>query len=284
MPAPSFHPRQCPPAHNQLFERILDRVHHDLPSSVGLAVSVHSKRRGDDDVVLAESGMGGDFVRFQLRRVGEGVAGGPAVDAVEHQVPVLSPDLWADDRWPALSLAALQSYAPDHGGGWARVRGAVAVPGVWQADETIVITCLLETPADAGTVSALIGYEQLITAAMVTAAAQEGASDGTEIADMLAVLQSRGAIEQAKGAIMALLRCDADTAWATLRRASHESNVKLRVLAVALVEHISGSPAEQPAVGVPIVADGPARRAAAMLWAVLAHASNAEAEASHPVG
>ncbi len=113
-----------------------------------------------------------------------------------------------------------------------------------------------------------IGYQQLITAAMVTAAAQ----DSTQIADMLAVLQSRGAIEQAKGVIMGLLRCDADTAWATLRRASHESNVKLRVLAVALIEHVGGVPAEQPAAGAPIVPDDAARRAARLLWAVLTHA------------
>ena len=124
-------------------------------------------------------------------------------------------------------------------------------------------------PASAGTVTTLIGYEQLVGAAMVSA----GAEDGTAIADMLAVLQSRGAIEQAKGAIMGRQACDADTAWATLRRASHESNVKLRSLAVALVEHISGSPAEQPALGSPIVPTDQARHAAGLLWAVLTHDS-----------
>ena len=89
---------------------------------------------------------------------------------------------------------------------------------------------------------------------------------------MLAVLQSRGAIEQAKGVIMGSLRCDAEAAWSTLRRASHESNVKLRELAVALVEHVGGVPAEQPAVSAPIVPDERARRAAGLLWAVLIHA------------
>ena len=72
---------------------------------------------------------------------------------------------------------------------------------------------------------------------------------------------------------MGRLMCDADTAWATLRRASHESNVKLRSLAVALVEHISGAPAEQPAAGAPIVPTDQARQAAGLLWAVLTHES-----------
>ncbi|MFI7679409.1 ANTAR domain-containing protein [Actinophytocola sp. NPDC049390] len=36
---------------------------------------------------------------------------------------------------------------------------------------------------------------------------------------MLTALASRASIEQAKGAIMALRRCDVDEAWAVLRRA-----------------------------------------------------------------
>ncbi len=252
MPAPAFHPREHT-AQSDLFDRILDRIQHDLPQALGLAISVHDKRGHS---VLACRGIGCDFLEAQLTG-----AGGPVVDAFEHQVPVLSPQLWDDDRWPALT--------DQSGAAWSQVRGAVAVPGVWQADTTVVVSALLSAPASAATVITLIGYEQLITAAMVTSEAQ----DSTRINDMMAVLQSRGAIEQAKGAIMGLLRCDADTAWTTLRRASHESNVKLRVLAVAFVEHLGGAPAEQPAVGAPIVPDEEARRAAQMLWAVLSHAA-----------
>jgi len=39
---------------------------------------------------------------------------------------------------------------------------------------------------------------------------------------------------------MTLRRCDADEAWAVLRRASQQFNIKLRVVAQALIEHISG--------------------------------------------
>lgn len=259
MPAPLFRPRQSN-AQRELFDRILERVHHDLPEAVALAVSVHSKHEGM--TVLATRGIGPGYLEAQT-----GGLGGPLMAAVDHQVPVVSLDLWSDDRWPDLTLDAVR---PDPTGDddLNRVRGAVAVPGVWQADETVVLSCLLSVPADAATVTTLIGYEQLITAALVTSAA-EGA-DG--IADMLAVLQSRGAIEQAKGAIMGCLGCDAESAWSTLRRASHESNVKLRVLAVALVEHIGGAPAEQPGSGAPIRPDERARKAARLLWAVLTHA------------
>ncbi|MCB0924105.1 MAG: ANTAR domain-containing protein [Mycobacterium sp.] len=264
MPAPSFHPRDETaesPAPAELFDRILERIQRDLPGAVGLAVSVHGQHR-EFPGVLAARGVGREFVAAQL-----GGLGGPVADAVEHQVPVLSPELGSDDRWPTLTPASLRESQPGPGENWLRARGAAAIPGVWHGDETVVLCCLLSEPAGADTITTLAGYEQLVAAAMMTAAAQ----DTTQIADMLAVLQSRGAIEQAKGVIMGLLRCDAGTAWATLRRASHESNIKLRALSVALVEHIGGQPAEQPAVGAPIIPDAAARRAAALLWAVLTH-------------
>lgn len=229
---------------------------------------MHSKRSGM--TVLAARGVGSGYLEAQTRGLG-----GPIVVAVEHQVPVLSLDVWTDDRWPALTKEAVRASLDGSDDTLSQVLGAAAVPGVWEADETVVVSCFLRGPAQAATITTLIGYEQLITAAMVTSAAAE---EGSEIADMLAVLQSRGAIEQAKGAIMGSLRCDAETAWATLRRASHESNVKLRTLAVALIEHIGGGPAEQPAAIAPIVPDGRARKAAALLWAVLSHAPKAKSD------
>lgn len=260
MPAPLFQHRQNT-SQRELFDRILERIHHDLGDSLGLSVSVHSKR--DGMTVLATRGIGVGYLEAQVSGLG-----GPVVVAVEHQVPVLSLDLWSDDRWPSLTPAAVQSWLPDQD--LQEVRGAAAVPGVWRAGDTLVLSCLLRAPAQATTIQTLLDYEQLITAALVTSAAEGDA----EIADVLSVLQSRGAIEQAKGAIMGRLRCDAETAWSTLRRASHESNVKLRVLAVALIEHIGGVPAEQPANGTPIRPDARARKAAGLLWAVLTHAEN----------
>lgn len=257
MPAPVFRPRENG-SHHELFDRILERIHRDLPDAVGLAVTVHSKTGGG--AVLAALGTGIEFL------TDPGLSG-PLFDAVEYQVPVLSPDLWSDDRWPGLSADAARSRLGDDQT-VERVHGVAAVPGVWRADETVVLSCALSRVADAATIATLIGYEQLVSAAMVTSAVE----DASGIADMLSVLQSRGAIEQAKGVIMGCLRCDADTAWSTLRRASHESNVKLRSLAVGLIEHVGGVPAEQPAMAAPIVPDENARRAAALLWAVLSHA------------
>ncbi len=265
MPAPSFHPR-LHPADNELFQRLLERIQRDLPDAVGLAITLHGKDQGAS--VVAAQGVGIEFLEFPA---GEG----PLADAVEYQVPVLSPDLWSDDRWPSLTADALRGQVPAGMSG-DEVRGVAAVPGIWREDQTVVLSCALSRPAEASTITTLIGYEQLVSAALVTAAAEDAAG----IADMLSVLQSRGAIEQAKGVIMGSLRCDAEAAWSTLRRASHESNVKLRELAVALVEHVGGVPAEQPAVAAPIVPDQRARRAAGLLWAVLTHAPRPDSDRS----
>ena len=262
MPIHSFQPREKA-SDNQLLVRILERVQRDLPDAVGLDIAVHERGHDPETTVVAARGFGREIVQAQRDGLG-----GPVVDAVTHQIPVLSLDLWSDDRWPDLTLDAMAARHPEHSTAWRQVGGSVAVPGVWEADATVVLSCILNRPATAATVNILVGYEQLIFAAMLTS----GAQDGTADADMMAVLQSRGAIEQAKGAIMGCLRCDAETAWSTLRRASHESNVKLRTLAVALMEHIGGSPAEQPAAASPIVPDEAARKAARLLWAVLTHA------------
>jgi ANTAR domain len=254
-----FQPRQHPQL-VALMHRILERMQSDLLDALGLAIIVHDKRQDTRPTVLASLGVGADFVDAQLSGLG-----GPVPDALEYQVPVLSLDLWTEDRWPALTLANIIERAPQHESSWERVRGAAAVPGVWADEATVVVCVTLAQPASAATVAGLITYEQLVSAALITTAAENASA----IADIITVLQSRGAIEQAKGALMGLCRCDAEHAWRMLRRASQEFNVKLRELAVALVEHISGAPAEQPDTGAPITPDDRTRAAARLMWAAL---------------
>ncbi len=63
MPAPAFHPREYA-ARPELFDRILDRIHNDLPDAVGLSVSLHEKQ--DGYTVLAAQGIGREFLAAQL--------------------------------------------------------------------------------------------------------------------------------------------------------------------------------------------------------------------------
>jgi len=262
MPGPHFQPLAHPHLLAML-TRILERAEADLRGTLGTSVTVHDGRDADGPTVIASLGVGADMVGAQLSGLG-----GPVADALTHQIPVVALDLWTDERWPELTLDAVTGRAPARRGDWERVHGAAAVPGLWDDDATVVVSVTLAEPASAATVATLVNYEQLVAAALVTTAAETAAA----FEDVLTVLQSRGAIEQAKGALMGLLGCDAEQAWTVLRRASQEFNVKLRELAVALLEHVAGAPAEQPDVAEHIAPDEPARKAAALLWSAMSTA------------
>lgn len=64
-----------------------------------------------------------------------------------------------------------------------------------------------------------------------------------EVAQLREAMASRAVIEQAKGILMLRYGCDADAAFCGLARWSQNSNVKLRVVADALVTAIvAGTP------------------------------------------
>ena len=91
--APShFQPRQHPQL-MALLDRILERMQSDHLDAVGVAITVHDKRHDEQPSVLAALGVGADITDAQFSG-----AGGPVSDALAYQVPVLSPDLWTDDR------------------------------------------------------------------------------------------------------------------------------------------------------------------------------------------
>jgi GAF domain-containing protein len=67
----------------------------------------------------------------------------------------------------------------------------------------------------------------------------EGTRDQAQHLD--AAMKTRAVIEQAKGILMSQRRCDAEEAFALLVAASQRSNGKLRDIAQALVDGVSGS-------------------------------------------
>lgn len=243
---------------------MLDRLQADLRNPLGIGITVQDKRFDGNPTVIAAVGIEAGLVAAELSGLG-----GPVADALTYQVPVLNLDLWTDERYPSLTLDAVAAREPELMAHLRHVHGVAAVPGLWREDAAVVVSCTLAEPATAVTVTTLIGYEQLVSAALMTTAAENAAA----FEDLLSALQSRGAIEQAKGALMGLVGCSADDAWNMLRRASQEFNVKLRALAVALLEHVSGAPAEQPGTADPIAPDESARHAARLMWAAMSDAA-----------
>ncbi|MGW5723742.1 ANTAR domain-containing protein [Amycolatopsis sp. NPDC003865] len=232
----------------ELLEALLERITGELPGCLGAGLTVG---RGDRAPrVLAAAGVAGGLLPLSLAH------GGPVAVAAATGDPVATDDLGADGRWPGLTRAL--AGHPE----LAAVRGAAALPGLWQDAGAFVLSAIFDRPLAPGVLSVLRRYEKLTETTLVVAEAAS-AGDPDQTLDLLA---SRAAIEQAKGAVMAVRRCSPDEAWQTLRRASQEFNVKVRELAVALVEHVGGGHAPQPD-GVPAIRPGAAaRHAAERLW------------------
>jgi hypothetical protein len=237
-----------------LLEELLARIAADVPGVLGAALSAH--HHGMPLHVAATRGLATAFVPAQLDRFG-----GPVPTACHTGEPVVTADVFADERWPSLTLSGLIEHHPDLATDWTRVRGVAALPAPWDVEGRLVLSVTLDRPATEETLKVLRRNERFT--AMVLAVAEAARPERTE--QMLDLLQSRAALEEAKGIIIALRRCDPDEAWATLRRASQQFNVKVRELAVALVELLAGAPAPQPDGDRTIHPGPPARAAAAQV-------------------
>ncbi|WP_290059015.1 ANTAR domain-containing protein [Amycolatopsis solani] len=228
---------------------LLERGAGEVPGCLGAALTVGQGDRPPQ--VLATAGLADRLAPAQLAH------GGPIAVAEDTGEPVTTDDLFADPRWPGLTRDA--EFADVR---YEAVRGALALPGYWDDSGVFVLSVTLDRPPGEGSLAILRRYEKLTEMTLVVAETATAGDPG----QVLELLASRAAIEQAKGALTAVRGCPPDEAWQTLRRASQEFNVKVRELAVALVEHVGGEAAPQPE-GTPEIRPGEAaRHAAERLW------------------
>jgi hypothetical protein len=206
--------------------------------------------------------------------VGAAVAGGPAPDgpAGPRRIAELGevPDGEAAERE---ALTTGRPVVTDAGEG---ARAVVAVPGVGDEGNALVVALWLARPADMGDAKALEHVQPVLASAV--AVVEYCAGEEERAAQMVQMVQYRRVIEQAKGIIMAATGVDAEAAFATLARGSQHFNVRLRNLAVALVELVGGAPAEGPDDPGAIVRPSPQEQhAAVQVWAALSSGPHAGA-------
>ncbi|MEV5712503.1 ANTAR domain-containing protein [Amycolatopsis mediterranei] len=243
---------------SELLQALLERISGELPGWLGAGLTIS---RGERPLrVLATAGVGEQVLAAQLAH------GGPVPVANATGEPVTTDRLFGDERWPALTRETVF----DSGPAVAAIRGAAALPGFWDEDGIFVLSVSLDRAPDADTLGVLRRYAKLTEMTLVVAETAT-AGDPDQMLDLLA---SRAAIEQAKGAIMAVRRCSPEEAWQTLRRASQEFNVKVRELAVALVEHLGGRRPASPDALREIRPGAPAHRAAERLWSAFTGVSS----------
>lgn len=243
---------------NDLLTSLLEFTLQSVPGSlgVGLSVATDSKNEGGTPKAIAAIGVATELDTAQWKH-----AQGPIWDAFRRDTVIVRP-LGEDDE--DLGLRSL----PDLGAEVNGVKGAIFVPGEFGSDLPTVFSVYLDHVPDDRVLRDIDRYEPLVTQAL--AVVEYCAGEEQVAQQMLQMTQYRRVIEQAKGLVMGAIGADAPAAFAALARASQHFNIRLRTLAVALVEHVGRQDAEHPDDPELIVRPTPAEReTAARIWAAL---------------
>ncbi|GGV52153.1 GAF and ANTAR domain-containing protein [Streptomyces spectabilis] len=172
----------------------------------------------------------------QLDEKQYGLNDGPCLQALRTAKEVHVSDLMEEQRWSSYPAHAIA----------AGTRSSLSFPIAARSDTAGALNLYSPVPrgfddADLHTLRAL--------AAQATGAielAQRMALSRQFTHDVQQALRSRGIIDQAVGIIMAQQRCPSERAFAILRAASQNRNVKLRELCRNLITNLTGQPPHDP--------------------------------------
>ena len=264
---------------NELLTGLLTFTIESVPGALGAGLSVAADMtNGDSDCLpgpdpdrsSAESGsprsVAAVGVAAELDPAQWAQATGPLWEAFRSGQVVIRPESSMDPgRSDEIGMADLEGLSQ---GTASAVRGAVFLAGEWGGELPVVLSIYLDRVPDQKVLREIDRYEPLVTQAL--AVVEYCAGEEQVAQQMLQMTQYRRVIEQAKGLVMGAAGGDANTAFATLARASQHFNVRLRNLAVALVEHVGRGSAEHPDDPELVVRPTDAEREiAARVWAAL---------------
>jgi GAF domain-containing protein len=166
---------------------------------------------------------------------------GPCLTSIrtggEHRID----DLATDRRWHRYALRALA-----HG-----VRSSLSLPLTAQDTPVGALNLYATSPAFFAEAQAQRARRFAAEASVAVGIAARLAAQAVLTEQLRSSLASRSVIDQALGVIMAEQRCTAGEAFAILRTASQNRNVKLRQVAQDIVTGITGKPAEPPPFSPP---------------------------------
>jgi hypothetical protein len=246
---------------NELLTSLLEFTRQSVPGSLGVGLNVATDNRdeGGTPKTIAAIGVATELDTAQWKH-----AHGPLWEAFRRDTMVVRPAL-GEETDAGLGLDHLAGVAPEI---LSEVRGAIFVPGEFGSDLPTVFSVYLDRTPDSRVLRDIDRYEPLVTQAL--AVVEYCAGEEQVAQQMLQMTQYRRVIEQAKGLVMGAIGADAPAAFAALARASQHFNIRLRTLAVALVEHVGRQDAEHPDDPELVVRPTPAEReTAARIWAAL---------------
>jgi hypothetical protein len=255
-----------------LLVRLLDHVSSVIPGTVGAGVVIRELHRqpgrpkvdgGKGTCLRAAAGVG---VAVELDQLQLDCGQGPVWDTLATgqvlALPAPPGERLDLTTWPLLAGSLSVETA-------ARVAAVVVDPGDWGEDQAAALTIYLDAPLPAEQMGEVDRMESLI--AHTVAVVEYCAGEEMRAEQMVQMIQYRRVVEQAKGAVMVAVGTDAQGAFQVLSRASQHFNVRLRNLAIALVEHIGHGEAEHPDDPEAVVVPSPEDHAVArQVWAALA--------------
>jgi len=176
----------------------------------------------------------------QLDEIQYELDNGPCLHALRHQEIVVIADMDRDVDWPLWREKALAE------GVGSSLSVPVPVIGVGGARAALNFYSSLPAGFDESAIErALQMANRAVRAIGVVSSLVE---QEQHVEQMRSALGSRSVIDQGLGIIMSQNKCDADEAFIVLRRASHNRNLKLRTVAMEIVERASGKPLATPPV------------------------------------
>jgi GAF domain-containing protein len=208
-------------------EDVLDKVaslaRDTIPGASEVSVTLVS---GDHASTAAYTGS----LAIELDEVQYQQGYGPCLDAAASSTLLAIDDMTTEDRWAEYAAKAVKAGA----------LSSLSVPVPVQQQLTAALNIYATSPHaftrdDVATAETFASY-----AAVAISNAHLYTSTAAHAAQMSAAMKSRAVIEQAKGILMALHRCDADHAFALLTRESQNSNRKLRDVAADIVTRAGG--------------------------------------------
>jgi GAF domain-containing protein len=150
---------------------------------------------------------------------------GPCVDAGRSGLVFRIDDMRTEQRWPDYAR-----HAAARG-----VGSSLSLPLPFQAATIGALNNYSTKPGAFHEEDLALGEEVAAWVAFAVANASAAASVVEEAANMRAAMDTRAAIEQAKGILIERYRLDADQAFAVLTKSSQQTGIKLRLVAQDLV-------------------------------------------------
>lgn len=197
---------------------VCDLALKSAPSATAVSATVLT---GDRPVTIVSTSQ----VALDLDETQYAQGYGPCVDAILSGDVMEMTDARSETRWPVFAAAAVQAGA----------LSVLSLPIPITESLAAGINCYAPE-VDAFSDSERERLKGLVAFAGMSIANLQHAEEIKVIVEQLrTAMQSRAVIDQARGIVMAQHGCDAEEAFAILRRTSQRANVKIRDIAQQIV-------------------------------------------------